>query len=865
MERLRDLPGWRREGYPRSLLRQRLLFDGSGAALGYLECGAFRLALLVLVFAVGVDQASAATFVAGCSGTTGDVASLVNAIDTANVHAGPDTVQLAQGCVYALTGIDDYWYGPNGLPPIASDITIEGNGATIERQSPAKFRLFFVGADPTNANTDNYASPGAGVLTLRDVTLTGGFAKGGDSNGGGGGAGLGGAIFSQGTLLIESSTLAGNTAQGGSAVNASLEGGGGGIGANENGGSGGGFGPPGTYGGGAGGGGGGLNSGGGGGAGFRNSENGVAGSIGGPGSGGGPATGLGNSGGFGAAGGDGSGGGGGGVSGAFGSAGGRFGQGGGASAGAGGGGGVGGGGGGSAAVSGMGNGGAGGFGGGGGRGGTNPGQGGGGGGFGGGGGGGRAGAGGGFGGGSAPAGTSDLGGGGAGMGGAIFNMEGSLTIRDSTLTSNTALGGADDPSLTVHGQGIGGAVFNLSGTVTVTASTIAANTATNDGASIYNLVYDAATARAATTTLQDTIIATGSGPFDLASNKSASITQSPLASATVDVGQFDLVQDASRMHTVDPGSMLIGSPLTGDPRLGPLQANGGPAATMALGAGSPAIDQGNSFGLTVDQRGDTRPVDFSGIANTSGGDGADIGAFELQQACTDQALPSQSCRTLTVSLAGTGSGTVSGPRILCPASCSAGFGDGTSLGLTAAAAAGSTFTGWSAGTCSGTGVCVVTLRADTAVTATFTKATAPVLSDLGLTPSRFRVANHPARTTAAARRAQRRPPPTGTKISYRDTEQATARLTVERLRTGVRAGTRCIARHGTIGRRARRCTLLVVLESFQHTDTAGSNSLRFTGKIADKPLAPGTYTLLVVASNHSGVSNRLSAHFAIVH
>jgi len=46
--------------------------------------------------------------------------------------------------------------------------------------------------------------------------------------------------------------------------------------------------------------------------------------------------------------------------------------------------------------------------------------------------------------------------------------------------------------------------------------------------------------------------------------------------------------------------------------------------------GSPAIDKGNSFGLTTDQRGFTRPFDNPSITNATGGDGADIGAFEVQ-------------------------------------------------------------------------------------------------------------------------------------------------------------------------------------------------------------------------------------------
>jgi len=80
-------------------------------------------------------------------------------------------------------------------------------------------------------------------------------------------------------------------------------------------------------------------------------------------------------------------------------------------------------------------------------------------------------------------------------------------------------------------------------------------------------------------------------------------------------------------------------------------------------------------------------------------------------------------RTLTVSKGGDGTGTVtSSPGgITCGATCSALFNDGTSVTLTAAADAGSTFASWSGGGCSGTGTCGVTLSGDTTVTATFSK------------------------------------------------------------------------------------------------------------------------------------------------
>jgi hypothetical protein len=60
-----------------------------------------------------------------------------------------------------------------------------------------------------------------------------------------------------------------------------------------------------------------------------------------------------------------------------------------------------------------------------------------------------------------------------------------------------------------------------------------------------------------------------------------------------------------------------------DPRLGPLQNNGGPTQTMALLPGSPAIDAGSNAlvppGVTTDQRGLPRVVNGR----------VDIGAYEL--------------------------------------------------------------------------------------------------------------------------------------------------------------------------------------------------------------------------------------------
>jgi len=79
---------------------------------------------------------------------------------------------------------------------------------------------------------------------------------------------------------------------------------------------------------------------------------------------------------------------------------------------------------------------------------------------------------------------------------------------------------------------------------------------------------------------------------------------------------------------------------------------------------------------------------------------------------------------LTVTKEGTGSGTVtSSPAgIDCGSTCSASFAQGTAVTLTATAASGSTFAGWS-GACTGTGDCAVTMDQARSVTASFATST----------------------------------------------------------------------------------------------------------------------------------------------
>jgi hypothetical protein len=527
-----------------------------------------------------------------------DTAGLIGALQLAE-SAPTDTaiINLQAGTTYTLTAVNNFWYGPDGLPPIASNVFIHGNGATIQRDpssSTPNFRLFYVSGGME-------LTPGA--LTMDNVTLENGVAKGGDSNQGGGGLGAGGAIFNQGTLSLTDVTLTQNVARGGSSGVSSAGGGGGSMGGDAPlSGSAGGFGGAlagGPFGGL--GGAGGLNKGGGGG-GFVMGANGANGTA----TGGGFGGGIGY---FGGAGTDGGSGGPGSLA-NTGGAGGAFGSGGGNGANGGGG-----------AQGGGGFGGAGGFGGGGGSGSL------------------------GFGG----SGGSGAGGGGAGLGGALFNMgadsdhpsSGQAILINCTLTGNAALGGIVASSDGGGGEAAGGAIFNLDGQVNLNSDTLTANTVRGgagsssggNGAAFGGAVYNLASANdidtdnpvAATLLLNNSILATSTGGSDLASFQYDSRGTN---TATVS-GSHNLVM--SSQGTINPGVIT----LTADPNLGPLQNNGGLTPTMLPLAGSPVLGAGDpTLAPSTDQRGQPRPdsgpadlgaVQVSGLGGGGGGGGGSSG------------------------------------------------------------------------------------------------------------------------------------------------------------------------------------------------------------------------------------------------
>jgi CSLREA domain-containing protein len=191
-------------------------------------------------------------------------------------------------------------------------------------------------------------------------------------------------------------------------------------------------------------------------------------------------------------------------------------------------------------------------------------------------------------------------------GGGLAVSGGQATVRNSTISGNDTCS---------HGGGID---VYLTGSLTLTNSTVAAN---ESGVSGANLGVRDADAQAL---VRSSILANPLG----GTNNCAALVDGVITSQG-----YNLADDASCGFNA-PADQPVANAL-----LAPLGDNGGPTQTMALGEASPAIDQGISGGLTTDQRGMPRPVDFADIPNAPGGDGTDIGAFEVADPDADPGEP----------------------------------------------------------------------------------------------------------------------------------------------------------------------------------------------------------------------------------
>jgi hypothetical protein len=191
----------------------------------------------------------------------------------------------------------------------------------------------------------------------------------------------------------------------------------------------------------------------------------------------------------------------------------------------------------------------------------------------------------------------------AARGGGLFNAGAQATVENSTLAQNSA--------------GTGGGVCDFARSLTLLSDTVAGNAASVVGGGIYDPPDALGSLFPSGTFLHNTIVARNfvSSTTSFPPGRSPSDVTGPIRSAGA-----NLIQ-APAGATVRPTKAGVHDLFGVDPRLGPLQDNGGPTWTMALLSGSPAIGAGEPAGPMTDQRGLTRLLYPGGHI--------DIGAFAV--------------------------------------------------------------------------------------------------------------------------------------------------------------------------------------------------------------------------------------------
>lgn len=224
----------------------------------------------------------------------------------------------------------------------------------------------------------------------------------------------------------------------------------------------------------------------------------------------------------------------------------------------------------------------------------------------------------------------------------VNDVDSAVTIANSTIFNNNAY------SQNGRTYGAGLSIDSANMPVTITGSTIANNYsyAYHDhaygggvftGGSFSPQIQDSAVVANVATTYDG-----GSSGPDLYGSFTTSFSL---------IGSRDDATIVSSDHDLPDGT---------DPQFNPFGAGG---KTLNPKPTSPLVDAGKSFGLTNDQRGETRPFDTT-VANAPGGDGSDIGAVELQPADGVTAAPP----------GGSGGGGLAAPIVTAIAPSSGGSG-----------------------------------------------------------------------------------------------------------------------------------------------------------------------------------------------
>lgn len=183
----------------------------------------------------------------------------------------------------------------------------------------------------------------------------------------------------------------------------------------------------------------------------------------------------------------------------------------------------------------------------------------------------------------------------------LVNNGGTVTLRNCTVASNDVTNSGSTAS----------ALYLVTGTLLLENCTVAANI----GANAIEIV--GGTFSMGNTLVAGNTIAAGG----------AAANQIKGAVTSLGYNLIGAAPDMTLTGTTTGNQLNLANPLL-DPD--GLSSNGGPTRTIALLTGSPAIDKGKLLGgVTTDQRGRARPFDNTTVANATGGDGSDIGAFEV--------------------------------------------------------------------------------------------------------------------------------------------------------------------------------------------------------------------------------------------
>lgn len=230
----------------------------------------------------------------------------------------------------------------------------------------------------------------------------------------------------------------------------------------------------------------------------------------------------------------------------------------------------------------------------------------------------------------------------SGGGGAIYQLNGSLTLTSATVDSNSTdfqggglfLNGAiaTVTSTTISGNaaggGPGGGIMQTLSTLSLANSTLSANQALTEGGAIRASIFGTLTV--ANSTLAGNGAGVQAGGISTSLPIGAlvlkdSILADNIAPVAKDCQGNTISLDGPNLIEAVGGCSYSGQPpLVGDAMLEPLANNGGPTATQALRAGSPALGTGSAPRCSappiggLDQRTAPRPS----------GRPCDLGAYE---------------------------------------------------------------------------------------------------------------------------------------------------------------------------------------------------------------------------------------------